>query len=31
VLSVTEGRIERNVVFGDPTAWDLFGLPRSIV
>jgi RNA polymerase sigma-70 factor, ECF subfamily len=31
VLSVAGGRIDRNVVFGDPAVWDLFGLPESIV
>jgi RNA polymerase sigma-70 factor, ECF subfamily len=31
VFSVAGGRIDRNVVFGDPAVWDLFCLPRSIV
>ncbi len=30
VLSVAEERIDRNVVFGDPAVWDLFGLQRTI-
>ncbi len=30
VFSVAQGRIERNVVFGDPAVWDLFGLERTI-
>jgi RNA polymerase sigma-70 factor, ECF subfamily len=30
VPSVAEGRISRNVVFGDPAVWDLFELERTI-
>jgi RNA polymerase sigma-70 factor, ECF subfamily len=30
VFSLRAGRIDRNVVFGDPAVWDLFGLARAI-
>jgi RNA polymerase sigma-70 factor (ECF subfamily) len=30
VFSVRAGHIDRNVVFGDPAVWDLFGLARSV-